>query len=46
MIVVHDTSANYYLDTPYVMKNKQQLFRRAVGKIRQLSSDADLAVRT
>ena len=30
MIVVHDTSANYYLDTPYVMKNKQRMFFAAV----------------
>ena len=30
MIVVHDTSANYYLDTPYVMKNKARLFFAAV----------------
>lgn len=30
MIVVHDTSANYYLDTPYVMKNKQRMFFGAV----------------
>ena len=30
MIVVHDTSANYYLDTPYVMKNKQRVFFGAV----------------
>ena len=30
MIVVHDTNANYYLDTPYVMKNKARLFFAAV----------------
>ena len=30
MIVVHDTSDNYYLDTPYVMKNKHRLFFAAV----------------
>ena len=30
MIVVHDTSTNYYLDTPYVMKNKQRVFFAAV----------------
>jgi len=30
MIVVHDTSENYYLDTPYVMKNKHRLFFAAV----------------
>lgn len=31
MIVVHDTPANYYLDTPYVMKkNKQRVFFGAV----------------
>ena len=30
MIVVHDTNANYYLDTPYVMKNKQRMFFGAV----------------
>ena len=30
MIVVHDTSTNYYLDTAYVMKNKQRVFFAAV----------------
>lgn len=30
MIVVHDTDKNYYLDTPYVMKNKQRMFFGAV----------------
>jgi hypothetical protein len=30
MIVVHDTDTNYYLDTPYVMKNKQRMFFAAV----------------
>ena len=28
--VVHDTSTNYYLDTPHVMKNKRPLFFAAV----------------
>ena len=26
LIVVHDTDTNYYLDTPYVMKNKHRVF--------------------
>jgi hypothetical protein len=30
LIVVHDTDANYYLDTKYVMKNKHRLFFGAV----------------
>ena len=30
MVVVHDTGDNYYLDTPYVMKNKHRLFFAAV----------------
>ena len=30
MTVVHDTDQNYYLDTNYVMKNKQRLFFAAV----------------
>ena len=30
MIVVHDTSTNYYLDTTYEMKNKQRMFFGAV----------------
>ena len=30
MVVVHDTDKNYYLDTPYVMKNKQRMFFGAV----------------
>lgn len=30
MVVVHDTNTNYYLDTPYVMKNKQRMFFGAV----------------
>jgi hypothetical protein len=30
LIVVHDTDANYYLDTAHVMKNKQRLFFGAV----------------
>jgi hypothetical protein len=30
MIVVHDTDKNYYLDTPYMMKNKQRMFFGAV----------------
>ena len=30
MIVVHDTDKNYYLDTTYVMKNKQRMFFGAV----------------
>jgi len=30
MIVVHDTDKNYYLDTSYVMKNKQRMFFGAV----------------
>ncbi|HXD32544.1 MAG TPA: hypothetical protein VN643_15590 [Pyrinomonadaceae bacterium] len=30
LIVVHDTDANYYLDTKYVMKNKQRMFFGAV----------------
>jgi hypothetical protein len=30
LIVVHDTDKNYYLDTNYVMKNKQRLFFAAV----------------
>ena len=30
LIVVHDTDNNYYLDTRYVMKNKQRLFFAAV----------------
>ncbi|MGH9931274.1 MAG: hypothetical protein ACREA9_18865 [Pyrinomonadaceae bacterium] len=30
LIVVHDTDRNYYLDTEYVMKNKQRLFFAAV----------------
>ena len=29
-IVVHDTDQNYYLDLPYVMRNKQRLFFAAV----------------
>ena len=29
-IVVHDTDQNYYLDTCFVMKNKQRLFFAAV----------------
>ena len=30
LIVVHDTDEGYYLDTPYMMKNKQRLFFAAV----------------
>jgi hypothetical protein len=30
LIVVHDTDKNYYLDTRYMMKNKQRLFFAAV----------------
>src|SRR5712675_796424 len=30
MIVVHDSDKNYYLDTTYVMKNKQRMFFGAV----------------
>jgi hypothetical protein len=30
MVVVHDTGANYYLDTPHLMKNKSRLFFAAV----------------
>jgi len=30
MIVVHDTDKNYYLDTSYVMKNKQRMCFGAV----------------
>jgi hypothetical protein len=30
LIVVHDTSENYYLDTPHVMKNKHRVFFAAV----------------
>ncbi len=30
MIVVHDTDTNYYIDTNYVMKNKQRMFFGAV----------------
>ena len=30
LIVVHDTDTNYYLDTPYVMKNKHRIFFGAV----------------
>jgi hypothetical protein len=30
LIVVHDTEKSYYLDTPYVMKNKQRVFFGAV----------------
>lgn len=30
MIVVHDTSTNYYLDTTYMMKNKHRMFFGAV----------------
>ena len=30
LIVVHDTSENYYLETPHVMKNKRRLFFAAV----------------
>jgi hypothetical protein len=30
LIVVHDTSKYYYLETPHVMKNKQPLFFAAV----------------
>jgi len=26
LILVHDTDQNYYLDTPFVMKNKQRIF--------------------
>jgi len=31
-IVVHDTSDNYYLNTPHIMKNKQPLFFAGVRK--------------
>jgi len=46
MVVVHDTSTNYYLDTPYVMKNSIEFsWRRASGQsLRQLSFDAGLFV--
>ena len=30
MVVVHDTDKNYYLDTAYVMNNKQRMFFGAV----------------
>lgn len=30
LVVVHDTDKGYYLDTPYVMKNKQRAFFGAV----------------
>jgi hypothetical protein len=30
LIVVHDTDKNYYLDTKYMVKNKQRLFFAAV----------------
>ena len=30
LVVVHDTSEKYYLDTPHVMKNKHRLFFAAV----------------
>jgi hypothetical protein len=30
LVVVHDTSKDYYLDTSYVMKNKHRLFFAAV----------------
>jgi hypothetical protein len=30
LIVVHDTDKNYYLDTKYLMKNKQRVFFAAV----------------
>ena len=30
LVVVHDTDKGYYLDTPYVMKNKQRVFFGAV----------------
>ena len=30
LVVVHDTSEKYYLDTPHVMKNKHRLFFGAV----------------
>jgi hypothetical protein len=30
LFVVHDTDKGYYLDTPYVMKNKQRMFFGAV----------------
>ena len=30
LIVVHDTDKVYYLDTPYLMKNKQRMFFGAV----------------
>ena len=30
LVVVHDTEKGYYLDTPYVMKNKQRVFFGAV----------------
>ena len=30
LVVVHDTDKAYYLDTPYLMKNKQRLFFGAV----------------
>ena len=30
LIVVHDSDSNYYLDTPYVMKNKHRIFFGAV----------------
>jgi hypothetical protein len=30
LIVVHDTDTNYYLDTPFLMKNKHRLFFAAV----------------
>jgi hypothetical protein len=30
LIVVHDTDKNYYLDTKYMMKNKQRVFFAAV----------------
>lgn len=32
MIVVHDTSEQYYLDTPYVMKNKHRVCFGAVRR--------------
>jgi len=30
MVIVHDSASHYYLDTPYVMKNKQRLCFAAV----------------
>ena len=44
MIVVHDTDKNYYLDTSYVMKNKQRMFFGVTDGegVRQFSSDTGL----